>query len=215
MKLKVLFLSLVGSLCLNVHAQDWSNETYTYGELYEGFIVTKDGERTSGWIKYRNRYVMQHEIIFYRDIEDLTTKKRYKPTDLKEYGVADKVYHIMYYSGRTVEASEKAVLLKEEGCIAHYIWYDRADGYNRLLQGDNESDEDFAKRKFPETEVIWKKGDQSGHEMNEFDEKFNRTFSKIVRDYPDLATKVRTNSQGYRRQDADSIIEEYNKWCEQ
>ena len=206
--MKTLFFLLFSIICLNTQAQDWSTDNYKYNELYPGYIITADGERTSGYLKYRNRYVMQSEIIFYRSKEDLRSKKKYSPEDLIEYGVADKVYHCINYTGSALTSGKRAVLLVNDGCISQYTWYERADGYNHLLQGSGESDEDFAKRKYPETTVIYKKGDDIAVEIDFFKEKFPKKMASYVSDNKELATKVKSKQSGYNFIGIKGIIKE-------
>ena len=58
----VLFV-LIG---VSTNAQDWSLDKYKYGELYKGYVIDNEGTRIDGYIKYRNRWVMQNEVIFYK-----------------------------------------------------------------------------------------------------------------------------------------------------
>lgn len=208
-----MFLGLLCLIGLNVSAQNWSTENFTYGELYPGYIITSEGERIGGFIKYRNRYVMQNEVIFYRDKEDPKTKKKYKPENLKEYKVADKVYHILNYTGSALTTGKRALLIVNSGCISEYVWYERADGYNHLLQGKNESNEDFAKRKYPESIVFYKSGDDVPVEPTFFEEKFTKKMTAYIADNKSLASQVKSEKRSYGVPVIRSIFEEYNVGC--
>ena len=58
----LLFLLLNSS----AYAQDWSTDTYKYGEQYPGYVINLNGKKIEGFVKLRNRFVMQDEVIFYK-----------------------------------------------------------------------------------------------------------------------------------------------------
>lgn len=194
-------------------SQDWSTENYKYGEMYQGFIVTLDGEKIHGHIKYQNRVKMQDEIVFYRDIEDLDTKKRYRPKDLLEYQVADKYYHTLTNYGSKVGFTPKSALVKEEGCINVYVWYERSDEYNMLVQTEEEENEDFGDRKFPETIVIKEADKVEAFAMDDLKVDFAKNFSKMLSKNKDIAFNVKKSKPGYDFANLLNIIKEYNESC--
>ena len=100
-------LVLLSMLCMGgaVWSQDWSTNTYKYGEQYEGYVITDEGERVDGYIKYRNRMIMQEEVIFYSVKDNPSTKKKYMADKLSEYKVGDKLYHCIPYSGSSARAT--------------------------------------------------------------------------------------------------------------
>ncbi len=206
----------VFAICVanSVNAQNWNPNNFSYGELYPGYIVKADGERIGGHIKYRNRYVMQNEIIFYRDKDDIKTKKKYKPEDLKEYKVADKVYHCLNYTGSALTEGKSALLVVKNGCVSEYVWYERADGYNHLLQGKNESDEDFARRKYPETVVFYKSGDDVPVELNYFEEKFTKKMAAYIGENKALSSDVKSKKFSYGLPAVRQIMKTFNESCD-
>lgn len=205
-------LVLLIALNFNSFAQDWSSDTYKYDELYPGYVIKKDGEKIAGFIKYRNRVVMQDAIVFYMDKDNIKTKKTYKPEELLEYEVAGMHYDCINYSGSALNNDTKAVLLIKKDCITQYVWYERMDQYNKLVQGDGESDEDFAKRKYPETIVYLQEG-QIPVDINYFKDDYNKKMSQYLAKNKELSTRVKKDKSEFTPFTVKSIIEEYNKDC--
>lgn len=198
-----------------VRSQDWSTDTYQYDEQYPGYVITKEGERIDGFIKYRNRYVMQEEVIFYKVKDNPSTKERYLAEDLKEYKVADKTYHCINYSGgASVTKIRGNLLIDGKGCIKKYVWYDRASGYNTLIRGEGESDEDFGNRKFPPTTIYYKVGDEMAVNADFFRDDFTKKMAAYVKDNKELYKKVKAEENGYAQLfNMEAIFDEYNKDC--
>lgn len=208
-----LFFLFLSSLSFS---QDWSTDTYKYDELYPGYVITLKGEKIEGYIKYRNRFIMQEEVIFFSDPNVVSTKKRYEAKDLLEYEVADKHYACIRYSGGKNNYPEIRgnLVVRGTGCIKEYIWYSQAAGYTTMAKFEGESDEDFGNRKFPSTTVFYKEGDDIAVEMNFFKEDFVKRVSEYVSGNKELAKKVKTGQSGYNREgDVRKIFDEYNAGC--
>lgn len=200
------------TLTFQSFAQDWSSDTYQYDELYPGYIIKKDGEKITGFIKYRNRVVMQDAIIFYMDKSNPKTKESYDPKELIEYEVADKHYDCINYSGSALNNDTKALLLVKKGCITEYAWYEKMDQYNKLVKSEGESDEDFAKRKYPSISVYMQEG-QIPIDMNYFKDDYNKKMSQYLENNKELSTRVKKEKSEFSEFKAKSLIDEYNKDC--
>lgn len=205
-------LFLLLTLAFQISAQDWGTNTYQYNELYPGYVIKTDGEKLTGFIKYRNRVVMQDVIIFYMDKNNPRTKESYKPEELIEYEVADKHYDCLQYSGSALNNDTKALLLTKKGCITEYAWYDKMEQYNKLIQGDGESDEDFAKRKYPQIEVYHQEG-QIPVDLDYFKDDYNKKMSQYLSNNKELSTRVKKDKSKFTPHTARTIIGEYNKDC--
>ena len=200
-------------LGLSVSAQDWSTSKYKYNELYEGYVVTAEGEKIEGYVKYRNRYVMQEEVIFYKT--KTGTKKKYMANQLMEYKVADKLYHCINYSGGASISQIRAnLVVNGEGCIKEYVWYDRASGYNTLKKREGETDKEFGDRKFPPTTVYFKQGDEMAVTAAYFSKDFTKKMSAYVKPQKELYKKVKSAQSGYSKPfNLEAIFKEYNENC--
>ena len=137
MKLKTLLLTVSVFAVTIINAQDWTSDTYKYGQQYAGYIIDSKGKKIEGFIKYQNRYTMQNQVMFYGEKDNKKTKQKYSTSDLKEYMVGDKLYHCIHYSGGLMKKPIKANLLVEDGCIAEYRWYDRDDNYLSMRKKSN------------------------------------------------------------------------------
>jgi len=205
-------LFVILTITFQSFAQDWSSDTYQYDELYPGYIIKKDGEKIAGFIKYRNRVVMQDEIVFFMDKANPKTKTTYKPEELIEYEVADKHYDCLGYSGSALNNDIKALLIVKKGCISEYAWYEKMDQYNKLVKSEGESDEDFAERKYPSIKVYLQEG-QIPVDINYFKEDYNKKMSQYLSKNKELSTRVKKDGSQFSPYVAKSIIEDYNKAC--
>jgi hypothetical protein len=210
MKLSLLLFLL---LTFTGHAQDWHSNEYTYGELYKGYIILKDGEKIAGHIKYQNRVKMQDEIVFYRDKDLPETKTRYYPKELLEYQVGDKYYHVLDNYGSKVGFTPKAVLVINEGCLISYVYYERSAEYNKLVQGEDEESEEWADRKYPKTRLVKEKGSSEIYKVDDMQAEFDKIMSKLVRSNKELSNRVKQKVSGYTYDRFDHIVEEFNNEC--
>jgi len=213
MRLNGIVLSLFAIISLTVGAQDWSTDVYKYGEQYPGFVIDVSGKKIEGFIKYQNRYTMQNSVLFYSEKGNKKSKVKYKTADLKEYKVADKVYHCIPYSGGLSAKAIRANLLVKEGCIAEYVWYDRAENYATMQKSPSETDEEFMIRKYPPKTVYFKNGDKP-RTVDYFGLKFSTKMSEWISDNQGLSEKVANKEKGYKMLNILNIIEEYNEACE-
>ncbi len=216
MKLKTLVFSafMLTTFIMMAQTPDWSTDVYKYGTLYPGYIIDADGKKTEGFIKYRNRYSLQNNILFYTDKNDKKSKTKYKGEDLTEYKVADKLYHVIHYSGGLLKKPLRGNLVVKEGCITEYIWYDREDNYSSMRKKSGETDEEFMNRVYPPTQVFLKDGEDEVRKPAQFLVKFSEKMSEWVGDNLDLAGKVAAKEKGYKMLNILQIIEEYNHNCE-
>ena len=216
MKANIFFFLLL--FTTSTWAQDWSSDTYKYDELYPGYVITLNGDRLDGYIKYRNRFIMQEEVIFFSDPNLSTTKKKYEAKDLSEYEVADKHYECIRYSGKKGSYPEVRgnLLIKGEGCIKEYVWYTPASGYTTMVKMDGESDEAFGNRKFPSNAVFYKMGDEFAVDLEFFQDDFAKKMAQYISANKELAKKVKAGQSGYSREgDVRRIFEEYNTGCKE
>ena len=213
MKIKVWGVALLMLLSITVKAQDWSTDVYKYGESYEGYVIEKSGKKIEGFIKYRNRVAMQDDIIFYKVKDNPSTKTKYMPEDLKEFKVGDKLYHCINYSGGASLGKIKANLLRIDGCIKTYTWYERADSYNSLQKREGESDEDFGNRMFPSSTAYFKDGDEMAVNDAYFEANFEKNMASYLSDNKELSKKVKSGASGYQFFNIADIFAEYNKNC--
>ncbi|HEY0977234.1 MAG TPA: hypothetical protein VGE21_07165 [Flavobacteriales bacterium] len=194
-------------------AQDWSSDVYRMGELYPGYIIDASGKKTEGWIKYQNRYTMQNEVLFWTDKDNKKTKQDLKTKDLKEYKVADKLYHCINYSGGLIGSAVRANLVVKDGCIVEYVWYTRADNYMTMVKLANETEEEYMARLYPATMVYNKPGDEKPRSLDYFGLKFKEKMAEYVGDNKELAKKVADGEKGYGMLNIQAIINEYNAAC--
>ena len=139
---------------------------------------------------------------------------KYKTADLKEYKVADKVYHCIPYSGGLSGKAIRANLLVKDGCITEYVWYNRAENYAVMQKSPSETDEEFMTRMYPPVTVYLKKGDDKPRTVDYFGLKFSTKMSEWISDNKELSAKVANKENGYKMLNILNIIDECNAACE-
>ncbi len=214
MLLKRLAIALFAFISITANAQDWSTDTYKYGELYKGYVIDNEGAKTEGFIKYRNRWAMQNEVSFYK-VNNLESKKtKIMASNISEYKVGDKLYHVIPYSGKAGTLRKANLVVDTEGCIKEYVWYDRASSYNKLRKRPGETDEDFGARKFPSTRVFYKTSDAMGVTKAYFKSDFKKKMSAYTALNKELSKKIKKATAGYTKVlDITKIFKEYNNEC--
>lgn len=214
MKIKLLFVAFIALFATAAQAQDWSSDVYRIGEQYPGYVITEGGEKIEGFIRYGDPYNMQTDVLFFGEKGNKKSKVKYKTADLKEYKVADKLYHCIHYSGGLLKKPVRANLVVSEGCITEYVWYDNPEGYALMTRGSNESIEDYYARRYTSTMVYKKQGDEEVKALSSFGIKFADKMSEFVSDNEELARKVANKEKGYGMISIQAIINEYNANCE-
>lgn len=198
----VFFIITTTCLC----AQDWSPTVYRVGEKYQGYIVKNDGTKTEGYLEAQERgsvegmgYSNQNRVIFYSSPNDKKSKETYKPEDLKEYKIADKLYKTMNYSGGLMAKPLRFVLTKIEGQIGLYVWYDH-NGYGS------------GHIPIYTEKLVIQKGDEKPMEFSNFALSFAKKMSEMTSDYAELSKKVLDKESGYGMASYENVINEYNTW---
>ncbi|MBT8327822.1 MAG: hypothetical protein KJP21_08860, partial [Bacteroidia bacterium] len=113
-------------------ADEWDSEDYTVGKLYKGYVISKSGDTTHGYIKALRYYGSSNETTnqtacyYYENEEDTEPYMTYKPAALKGYKIGDKLYHSIPYSGGLISKVNNFCLVRNIGAISQfsYFWYD-------------------------------------------------------------------------------------------
>lgn len=201
---RLLFLSLFAVIaCLPLAAQDWSG--YRTGEQYPGYIILNDGTKLEGYIEAQPRCMAaeafadnsnQNRVIFYSEYRNKKTRSIYKPDQVKEYKIAEKVYRSIYYSGGLISKALRFVLLTADGPLARFTWYTDNGTVNR-----------------PDIQEIHllQKGDDKPVDLSLFALNFSKKMSELVYDCGELSDKVAAKAKGYSFLQLDAIVDEYNR----
>ena len=196
-------------------AQDWSSDVYKFREQYPGYVITASGEKIEGYIEYSDCYTLQKNIVFYAEKGNKKTKVKYSAEDLLEYKMADKVWHVIHYSGGLMKKPLRGNLLVNTGCIAEYRWYEQAENFSSIRKQDGESDAEYHARLYPSTVLYLKKGDEYPVSLDYFAFSFAKKMAEYVSDQPELSAKVANKEKGYGMISLLDIIAEYNKNCQE
>jgi hypothetical protein len=205
---KTICILLICFTSISVFAQDWSDTKYKFNEIYPGYIVTLAGDTVNGYISHSTRSYAQENCIFYSDASK-KDKKKYKPKELKAYGVADKHYRSILFSAGLMKQSLNFVLLTKPGRISQFLYYQENDALK--MQGKNESYADYDARIHTD-EILWQKLDENPVSQQGFILGFAKKVSKMTADYPELSAKVENKEKGFGLLNVNSIMDEYNEY---
>jgi hypothetical protein len=211
--MRITFCLAVASLLgTAASAQDWSGKTYKFDDIYPGYIVSQKGDTTTGYVLHGGRAYNQGRCVFF---EDATRKSRreFKPSELKAYGVADKHYRSMHFSGGLLAKPMSFVLVSRPGAITMFTYYSKNNDNLLQVRGGNESLADFDARIHGD-EIVWQKGGEEPLQQQDLVLGFAKKVSKLVSDYPELSAKVAAKEKGYGLAGIYNIMEEYNRWAE-
>lgn len=189
-------------------AQDWSGNTFKYYDIYPGYIISPSGDTTHGYVEHGNRSSMQKQVVFYSDASK-KDRKKYKPTELKGYGVADKHYRFVEFGGGTFSKPASFALVTTPGRVTGYTYYTQKDGI--AMQGKNETAAQFDERTHTD-EILWQRLDEKVLQHQSLILGFAKKFSALMDDYPELSSKIAGKEKGYGLMNIFSIVDEYNKY---
>ncbi len=219
-------LSLL-TICLSMNAfsqnsvtsssADWSPEIYQFGKKYPGYIITLEGDTVKGFLKAETRCSIggigasnQNTAEFYINESDKKPAAKYKPTDIKGYKIADKIYESIAYSGGLLKKPNFNLVI-EDGAIRLYEWYATVENYSTLSKQSGESWQDFDGRRF-ETKVIVCKNGSEPIEMSMLGLSFAKKMPPLISDNAEMAQKVTNKEKGYTFLNMYEVIKEYNQW---
>ena len=207
---KIIMFSVILVLSITSFAQDWKSTTIKYYEIYPGYVVTLSGDTTRGYVEHGNRSSNQKGVQFYSDASK-KDKKKYKPSELKAYGVADKHYRSVAFSGGLMSKPLSFVLVAKPGRITQFIYYSKKDDNFISMMGKNETQAEYDARIHTD-EIVWQKLDEKPVQQQDFVLGFAKKVSKLVSDHPELAAKVENKDKGYGLMNIYDIMDEYNAW---
>ncbi len=201
-------LAVVSLFASSSLGQDWSGNTYKYYEIYPGYIISPSGDTSHGYVEHGNRSSMQKQVIFYSDASK-KERKKFKPADLKGYGVADKNYRFVEFGGGSFSKPASFVLVSKPGRITGYYYYTTKDGIG--IQGKNETAAQFDERTHTD-EILWQRLDGKVIQHQTLILGFAKKFSALMDDHPELSSKISGKEKGYGLTNVFSIVDEYNSW---
>ncbi len=201
----------------NSSKADWSPEIYRVGTIYPGYIIKLDGDTIHGFIKADTRCSSggigssnQNSAQFFTNKTDKKPAAKYKPTDIKGYKIADKIYESINYSGGLFK-KPNFNLVVEDGAIRMYEWYATVENYHSISKQSGESWSEFDARRF-ETKVIVAKVPTEPIELSMLGLSFAKKMPDLIADHTELAQKVSAKEKGYTFLRMYEVIREYNEW---
>jgi hypothetical protein len=197
MRLSACMLLLVCYVSIAQAQPDWSGKVYSIGKIYPGYYISNNNDTVNGYFVHGNQVGNQKRCYYYKNETDPKPSGEFKPDDIKEYKVADKLYRSIPYSGGLLAKPLRFNLVNKDGPIREYVFY-HEDG------GSGGSDMVFHK---PHDAT-----NSKPVSLPDFGLGFAKKVSAYVGDYPELAKKVADKEKGYGMLKILDIIAEYNQW---
>ena len=203
---KLLFIPLLFLLTL-VQADEWDSENYTVGKLYKGYVISKAGDTTHGFIKAQRYYGSattnnnQTICLFYQNEDDTEPYATYKPATLIGYKMGDKLYHSIPYSGGLISKINNFCLVRSEGAVSRYsyFWYDDGSSGTNSTPGVKDT-------------RLLRKGNEKVISEQSIMFGFKKKGAELFKEHKELANKIAKKEKGYKLFNIDAIIEEYNTY---
>jgi len=208
MKLTLVFLFV--ALAALSFGQDWSGKTYKYHEIYPGYIIQENGDTLKGYVEHNDRIQNQNTCIFYSDASK-KDKKKFKADDIKGYGVADKEYRSVNFSGGLIKKPVRFLLIEKAGRLTEFFWYSRDEGFIVQVRKGNETDAEYDER-VSKSEIVWHKEGEDPVQYTALVLGFAKRMSKLLADHPELSKKIADKEKGYGLLNMPAIASEYNSW---
>ncbi|MEO8149097.1 MAG: hypothetical protein ABI723_15735 [Bacteroidia bacterium] len=186
---------------------------YVIGNVYPGYIVSKTGDTTQCFIRMTNKYSNQTRCLVYANETDRKEQKSYKPSELRSYKVADRLYEAIPY-GDIMPKTLNFVLVEIDGHLRQYIWYsstgdENKDSWAGMGKTISMSTDDEKNLK---GEIVLRKPDEKVISSTKLLMSFSKTMSEYLSDYPELSAKIQNKEKGYDMLHVLQIVDEYNKW---
>jgi hypothetical protein len=189
--------------------------------ILPGYVVSLDGDTTTGYLFFTTLIGNQTHIKFYRDQEGKNPVDDFKPGTIKSYGFSDLHYASVPFSGKGYGKNKSFMIRLVEGPVSLYKWY---YSESTMMSGDD-LNEAMGKESVLKTEpaeglevqVFGVRGNEEPEDFYStgFAMNFKKKMSAYLSDYPELAGKIADKTPGYRHDSLVKIIREYNAWCEQ
>ena len=197
---------------------DWNPAIYQVGKMYPGYIINMEGDTVKGFLKAGSRCSIngignsnQNTAEFFINETDKKPAAKYKPTDIKGYKIADKVYESIAYSGGLFK-KPNFNLVVIDGEIRVYEWYATVEGYSTLNMQSGETWQKFDERRFDSKSVMAKKNVEPA-ELSMVGLQFVKKMPAFIEDHKELVSKVTNKEKGYSFLQIWAVIDEYNAWA--
>jgi len=144
-------------------------------------------------------------------------EETFEPSELDAYQIAEFKYLTVPFSGRDSFKRHTFMLVIIDGPVSLYKWY-----YNEKQQYFEDNDfwdyttEIDQENHGVQIQFFLQRRGQSPVDVSsgKFAWKFNKAMSKYISDHPELAEKVKKKKEGYKKQDLERIVLEYNANCQ-
>jgi len=203
---------LLGSL--ELQAQETSDSLLRRTK-YPGYMINLQGDTIQGYVLNLNLWSNQVITFFFQDVNPEIPGKKYRPKDLLGYKTASREYVQLKYSGIMSPYKYNFFLKEIDGPFQLFSWYYFADGSQ--LDGSpalltEAKDDLLINEQDLWVQYIGKTAKGAIIDLSSvgFRMKFSKKMSRLVSDDPELSSKVLNKEKGYRYEDLEKIIREFN-----
>jgi hypothetical protein len=193
--------------------------------VYPGYIVKKNNDTVNGYLLLKNLVANQDKVFFYNTPDgDKKDAIKYKPKEIKAYKAGPRFYESFKFnpgvsSYSTNDANTYHFVIKTlDGPITLYKWY-----YETVQRSEERIKTDKDKPLNTKIDLSFNEdelksitlGKMPDGKLVNFDKMligFKKKMSKLVADYPELSKKIAEKQSGYRWNDIEKIVAEYNEW---
>lgn len=218
MRKVILLYSVIFLICLIIPQGTAAQADSLYihpGVRNYGYVITLEGDTITGFLLNLNLWNNQMMTIYFEDLVNGGKGVKYRAKELQGYKVGPRVYDRLEYAGLYSPYKYNFFLRRMEGAIDYYTWYYNND-VNTLLGTDVVLTE-AADAMLIDEEALWtqslgrlENGDIVEFGSVRFRHGFSKRMSRLVEDHPALAERIRNKEAGYRFEDLEKIIREYN-----
>ncbi len=212
--LKAITLFLITTLSFTVQGQI-EDSPRDILEKIPGYIITNSGEKQEGFIKRFGKIKSQKKVKFYKTLKDKDFIK-YGPKDIKAYQIANDYYEAHVYG--SLSGKGKVFLIRfKQGKINLFNYYlitDKDIAESTIARKGNTEVSIDVDGKELRAEVLAVK--DTGEALKFASPKmifgFKKIMSAYVKDFPELAVKIKKKEKGYGMLGVLNIVEEYNNY---
>ena len=188
-----------------------AQENLKSGNYYIGYIIKPGQDTIRGKIKY-NSMIHNHYKVTFKESYD-QEEEIFVPLEIEAYQLADLHYLSVPFSGRDSFKKFTFMLVIVEGPVSLYKWI-----YSEKQQYFEDNDFwDYTTSIDPDNPgnlvqfLIQREGEKPVDiSSGKYTWKFNKAMAKYLSDDQELAEKVKKKENGYRKENLEKIIREYN-----
>ncbi len=211
--MKRLLLTFTIFVSIGLMAQDEQEEVNLW-TIYPGYIITHDNDTIHGYLELSNYVDNQKKVLFYESANDERYAKKYKAKEIKGYKVGPRSYESFRFWPKNESKGVHFFLKVLDGPVSLYeLYYKPQDPTDESAMGDVDIVMGLNEKNLDTQLIAIKPGGEPVQlDKLKFFRNFKKNMSRYLADYPELAERIANKEEGYRYENLNEIIREYNEW---